>query len=89
MKREILWDPSAWAELDEAFDMFATGSREAAEGFRKQILTAVTDIAENGEAHPLFDRDARRILLGEYPYGLLFTLNGEYAAILVVMRTSL
>ena len=86
-KREVLWDPVAWAEAEEAFEYYAERSRRAAEVFRKRLDDAVEQIAENGEAFPVFDDGARRCLLYKYPFGVLFTMDDETAVITVVMHT--
>lgn len=89
MKRKILWDPAAEAEVEEAFDYYAERSRRAAEGFRARLLEAEDRIAENGEALPVFDeRGNRRCLLERYPFGVLYELTDEHAIIIVVMHTS-
>ena len=88
MKRKILWDPAAWKEVEEAFEYYAERSRRAAENFREALDDVVGSVADNGEAYPIFDEDARRCLLEKYPFGVLYTLDDEYAAIIVVMHTS-
>jgi len=78
VKREILWDPAAEVEVDEAFDYYSKRSRRAAEGFRARLLEAVDRIAEHGEAFPVFDeRGNRRCLVERYPFGVLFELRGQ------------
>jgi plasmid stabilization system protein ParE len=85
--RNVLWDPAAWAEAEEAFDYYAERSRRAAEGFRTRLDEVVESIGKNGEAFPIFDHGARRCLLYKYPFGVLFTLNEDTAVIVVVMHT--
>lgn len=87
MKREILWDPAAWADIDEAFDRYALTSRATAEGFRTELMATVKRIAADPKAHPMFEREARCCLLQGYPFGLIYTLNDEYIVMVVAMQT--
>lgn len=81
MKRKILWDPAAEAEVEDAFDYYAERSRRAAEGFRARLLEAEDRIAEHGEAFPVFDeRGNRRCLLERYPFGVLYELTDTHAS---------
>jgi len=88
VKRTVLWDPAAWAEVEDAFDYYAERSRRAAEAFRSEIILAVERLAESAEAYPLFDEGVRRCLLDKYPFGILFVVDDDHVVIVVVMHTS-
>lgn|GEM_PF-5075534 len=87
MKRTVLWDPAALAEVEDAFDDCAERSRQAAEAFRSELMVAVERIAERAEAYPLVDDGVRRCLVGEHPFGVLFSVEDDHVVILVITRT--
>jgi plasmid stabilization system protein ParE len=78
--------PDALAELFDAIDYY--NSREAGLGgrFAANVFAAVDAIVAHPYSHAVFDDDLRRVVLAQFPYSLLYTVDESCIVIVVVMH---
>ena len=71
--------PSAYADVDRVFQWYETQRPGLGRQFVERVDEAIARIERNPLAHAALVRDARRVNLKQFPYGLWYTVreNGE------------
>lgn len=87
MKRPVIIRPRAEADLQAAKQWY----EERREGLGVELVLAARRalrvLRENPERHPLYYRDFRRVLLGRFPYKVLYRIEGERIIVFRVLHT--
>jgi toxin ParE1/3/4 len=81
---QLEFHPHALREAENAVAWYAERSMRAAERFVQEMEAAVAAIGGTPERWPLFDGEARRILLRRYPYVVIYRVLTDRIQILAV-----
>lgn len=76
----------AASELDDAISYYRVISRELSDQFRDEAELGVKRIAERPEAWQPLGQGLRRYLMGRFPYGIVFRVQGADIKIYAVMH---
>lgn len=77
---------AAASELDDAISYYRAISRELSDQFRDEAEIRVKRIAERPEAWQPLSQGLRRYLMGRFPYGIVFQVQGTNIKIYAVMH---
>lgn len=77
---------AAVSELDDAINYYRAISRELSDQFRVEVELGVKRIAECPEAWQPLGQGLRRYLMGRFPYGIVFRVQGADIKIYAVMH---
>jgi plasmid stabilization system protein ParE len=77
MSRTLIIEPEAEAEIAEAADWYNKRSQQVRIGFLRAIERALSSIQDNPEQYQIVYRHVRRVVLGRYPYALLYTASAQ------------
>jgi plasmid stabilization system protein ParE len=75
---------AAVADVESARDWYEAQRPGLGAEFIDAVDAAVTLIVDFPDAHPVVHRDARRYLLGRFPYGIHYRVEGN--GVIVVAR---
>lgn len=78
--------PKAEAELTEAVDYYEEAEPGLGYEFALEAHAAIHRAAAYPQAWPILEGEVRRSLLKRFPYGILYTEEGEGILILAVMH---
>ena len=81
-KRLLRIHSQAQQEIREAFDWYCKRSQDAAEEFLGEIDKCLSRIMTGPRTFPRFTMDTRRLVVGRFPYSLIF--REKDGAILIV-----
>lgn len=73
--RQVVFGPSAKAELIEALDWYKSRAPELGERFITEIDAAVARISEGPLRYSVIYKGLRRIRLHRFPYGLFYRVD--------------
>lgn len=80
--------PAARIEFREAV-AFYEGRCEGLGGeFAAEVLDRIETILEEPQRWRVFEKDARRCLMGRFPYGILYSIEPGHVLILALMHSS-
>jgi len=72
MSHRIIIRPEAELDIQEAFEWYDAQSRGLGSEFVRSVDACLATIVRNPFASPLFQKQARRVLLRRFPYGILY-----------------
>jgi plasmid stabilization system protein ParE len=72
---QVIFTPSARAELVDAQDWYEAKNRGLGTRFREEVETTVLRLQENPHQFPVVFRDVHRARLRKFPYGLFFRVE--------------
>jgi len=88
MNRTLVIVPAAEAEIDQAAEWYYQRNGVAASGFRIAVDRALDFILERPEQYQIVYRQTRRVLVGEYPYALFYTVTDTQVIVLSCFHTA-
>ena len=80
--------PSALEEYREAALWYAQRDAQVAQKFVASVEEAIARIVEAPERWRVVDEDVRRCLTRVFPFGILYTIEGDFLLIVAVMHFS-
>jgi plasmid stabilization system protein ParE len=81
---EVSIHPEAEAEYEDALAWYYERSPRAAERFQAAFDEAVEAIRAHPGRYPELDEAHRLVLVGRYPYSLIYRLDGDAARVIAV-----
>ena len=81
---EVSLHPAAEAEYERAFGWYLDRSARAAAGFEAAVERAIDFVGRFPEASPRCDDRHRYCLLGRYPYGLVYRIDGDRVRVVAI-----
>ena len=78
--------PEARTEYREAAAFYETRGSGLGAAFTIEVEAALSRIVENPESYRVIEDDVRRCLTHTFPYGLLYTIEGDRILIVAVMH---
>lgn len=86
MTGEIVLLLQADADIQQAFDGYENYQDGRGEIFLHQLDLAFGLLKQFPEIGPGFHRQYRRLLVGEFPYGIFYTIEGERIIVIRVQH---
>jgi plasmid stabilization system protein ParE len=80
----VSFHPAAAAEVERAQAWYEERSVFAAAGFLQALTRAVQRIRSAPERHPAAEHGTRRILLGQYPFSVVYIVRRDEVVIVAV-----
>lgn len=80
----IVFDPLALAEMEDASEFYDVKSPGLGERFKKEIKRGLKLIRDHPEAWAKENKDLRRYLLHAFPYKIIYSIEPEYIYIVAV-----
>lgn len=78
--------PEAEEEFLSAINYYEENHIGLGHDFAREVYLAIQSIIEHPKTWPVFDLDIRRRLVGRFPYGILYSDEGQTVYILAVMH---
>ena len=78
--------PEAEAEFIAAIDYYEEKQSGLGYDFAQEVYTGIKSIIEHPQTWPVLDGEIRRRLIGRFPYGILYSDEGQSIFILAVMH---
>ena len=78
--------PEAEAELIEAVDFYEKAQPSLGEESSLEVFAAIRSVLSYPDAWPVLEDDVRRCLVHRFPYGVLYSVDGELIHVLAVMH---
>ena len=78
--------PEAEAEFIAAIDYYEEKQSGLGYDFAREVYTGIKSIIEHPQTWPVLDGEIRRRLIGRFPYGILYSDEGQKIFILAVMH---
>lgn len=85
---QAVFRPAAAADIEAAYNWYESQLPGLGDEFVAAINAAVASISENPFAYPVIHRQARRLLLRRFPYGLYFRLIDNHPIVIACMHGS-
>lgn len=82
--RRVDFHQEAGREFDEAVDWYRAQSATVARAFLREVHRALDLISRNPESWPVFEGNARRILLRRFPFAVIYRLEREVVFVIAV-----
>lgn len=82
----LVFHPEAESEFLEAIEYYEEREPGLGEDFAVEVYEALDRTVAYPEAWPLVDSDVRRALVSRFPYGLLYSADGDVLFIVAVMH---
>ncbi len=73
--------PAALAEIDEAYEWYASEQAELGNEFLISVQAALEQIGSNPKRYPVLRNTTRRILLHRFPYAIYFRVGKNLVAV--------
>lgn len=86
-RRFVALSPEAEREAHEVYNWYWDRNPDAGRRFEADYDAALNRLIEAPEQGPEIERGVRRLLLGRFPYALLYTLETERVLVVAVMHT--
>jgi plasmid stabilization system protein ParE len=86
MRRRVIVRPQAKLELAAASDWYDVHDRRLGDQLLREFEAAIGRIVENPLQYQKIGRRIRRVGLGKFPYGLLYTLSDTHIIITSVFH---
>lgn len=83
---KYVFHPEALIEYSEAVQYYAEQSIDLAQKFIDAVEDAIYRLRNFPQSHPVIEKDIRRCLTSEFPYGILYTVESDFVLILAVMH---
>ena len=83
-RAKIEFLPDATREIEEAFNWYLDRSQRAAEDFLGEINRSLELITEQPEIWPRFEAEARRYVLGKFPYSVIYRQTKDGIQVIAV-----
>lgn len=77
--------PSATTEFEEAFEWYAAHKLKVAHNFRAAVNRLIDRLLEHPLSAPVYFLEYRAVVLGKYPYRLVYRVTGD-ALVVVALR---
>ena len=84
----VEFHPEAHAEYLAAADYYEQRKPGLGARFTLEVEAALERVAEAPRRYPILEEDVRRCLTHTFPYGILYTLEGDSILIVAVMHCS-
>ncbi|WP_437337320.1 type II toxin-antitoxin system RelE/ParE family toxin [Sorangium sp. So ce394] len=85
-RRPVVLANEAESEARDAFLWYEERDPRVADRFAAQVLAALDRIAEAAEQGPEVELGVRRLILHQFPYGLLYSVEPDRILVLAVMH---
>jgi plasmid stabilization system protein ParE len=82
----LILRPAAAADIEAAYRWYERHRAGLGDDFLASVRTALRAIEANPEAYPVVHRDARRVLIRRFPYGLFYRTVPEHIAVIACMH---
>lgn len=80
--------PEAEAELAEAVQWYEAKERGLGSEFLRAFRAATAVLRRNPNLYQVVEGEARRILVGRFPYGIIYEIHGAEVVILACFHSS-
>ena len=88
MTDRIFFDSAAQREFDEAADFYDLESPGLGERFINAVYSALEGLSEYPESCPILLGETRKLVLGRFPYSVMYWTNGEVIAVSAIAHQS-
>ena len=78
--------PEAEAEFIRAIEYYENSERGLGYDFSIEVHSAIQNILKYPTAWPIMEEDIRRCLVNRFPYGVIYSIEGNEIFILAVMH---
>lgn len=78
--------PNAEAEFFAAIDSYEQSEAGLGFDFSIEVFSTIQNVVDYPSAWPVLEGDVRRCLINRFPYGVLYSIEGEEVFILAVMH---
>jgi len=82
----LLIRPAAAADIEDAYRWYARQRPELGSDFVAAVRRGIGRILENPEGYQVVHRDARRIRLKRFPYGLIYRVYSDKIIVVACMH---
>jgi plasmid stabilization system protein ParE len=86
VEREVVFDWEAAMEAEEARQWYADKNAAVAERFVESLRGAVARLREAPERWAEFEPGVRRVMLGKFPYAIVYAVKPDRVLVLAVMH---
>jgi len=76
--------PDAFAEIRAAREWYQQRSRDASEGFFREVEQAITRVIESPQTWPHYLHGTRRFVLHRFPFSVVYRVTDEAVQIFAV-----
>ncbi len=76
MTHEVLFEPGAFRELNEAADFYDLEQLGLGTAFLDAAQAALLDVADNPNAFPILLGETRKRVVSRFPYSILYWFDG-------------
>jgi plasmid stabilization system protein ParE len=83
---DVIFDPAADAEIDEAVDYYRGIDEALAQAFLLELENAAERVADHPHVWQCILRHFRRFNLRRFPYALIYSLEPDHVYVLAVMH---
>jgi plasmid stabilization system protein ParE len=83
-----IFHSGALAEYEDAAGYYKNISRELAISFVDSVEKGIERILESPNTWPTVEEDVHRHLIKRFPFGIYYTIEGDYILIVAVMHMS-
>lgn len=84
--RQVGFRPAAVLDIEAAYQWYEGQRPGLGEQFLEAVEAAVEAVLAFPEASPIVHRDARRVLLERFPYGLYYRTAGQQVIVVACMH---
>ena len=83
-----IFHPEALEDYEDAVEYYAEISPDLANAFINSIENGIKRILSHPEGWQAVEEDVRRHLTKRFPFGIYYTIEGDYISIVAVMHMS-
>ncbi len=83
-----IFHPEALLEYEEGIEYYKKISIELARSFIQSVEEGIEKIRGNPEAWQMVEEGVRRHLLKRFPFGIYYTIEGNYITIFAILHMS-
>lgn len=88
MTLEVRLRPDAEQDLSDAATWYEEQQAGLGHQFLDEVLIALSSVAEAPLMYPLIHRNARRVLIHRFPFGVYYRIENSIAVVIAVMHGS-
>jgi plasmid stabilization system protein ParE len=81
-KYRLIIRPEAEFDIQDAFEYYESQSPGLGSEFVRAIDACLSGIGRNPQAYPIIYKQARRVLIKRFPYGVLYLIDQDIISVL-------
>ena len=82
MSYQLIISPEAELDIEDAFQWYEQRDSGLGSEFVRAVDSCLASIGRNPEAYPVVYRQARRVLIRRFPYGLIYVVEENIITII-------